>query len=156
MNYYMQLSSVAEFRKIPYFEDQSIPLTNPPEISVQLYGENLGEWCENIATEYGLGWDIQLTENNMYFVFVKGVDRHSTVVFSPDLDNLKNAEYVRDLSVYRNSGLAVGEGQGIDQVRVYLDGGENERRYEEFIDTGLTKNEDTSDLVYQKMVRHIY
>lgn len=153
VNYYMQLSSVAEFRKIPYFEDQSIPLTNPPEISVQLYGENLGAWCENIATEYGLGWDIQLTENNMYFVFVKGVDRHSTVVFSPDLDNLKNAEYVRDLSVYRNSGLAVGEGQGIDQIRVYLDGGENERRYEEFIDTGLTKNEGTSDLVYQKMVR---
>ena len=76
----------------------------------------------------------------MYFVFVKGVDRHSTVVFSPDLDNLKNAEYVRDLSVYRNSGLAVGEGQGLIRF-VYIWTVVRTNEDMKFIDTGLTKNE---------------
>lgn len=150
--YYQQFLAVSEDRAIPYFDTQAPPLTNPPEISVSLYGENLGEWCETIATEYGIGWDVLLTENSMIFKFIQGTDRHTTVEFSPEMDNLKNAEFIRDMSIYRNSGLAVGDGEGFDQYRVFIDGGTGERRYEEYIDTGITKDDDTSDTAYQRMV----
>ena len=151
--YYTELLSVASDREIFYFDDRAIPVTNPPTVTVQLYGENLGEWCESIATEYGLGWDIKLTDNLMYFVFIQGTDRHTTVEFSPELDNLKNAEYVKDLSVYRNSGLATGEGEGIYQYRAEIAGQPNARRYEEFITTSITKDASTSDLTYENMVK---
>ena len=70
VDFYTWENGVAQLRAIPYFTDATIPLTNPPEISVQLNGENLGEWCETIAEEYGLGWGISLFENAMLFYFV--------------------------------------------------------------------------------------
>lgn len=153
VEYYTWQSAVANLRAIPYFYDMTIPLQNPPQISVQLYGENLGEWCETIASEYGLGWGISLYENIMYFVFVVGTDRHTTVEFSPELDNLKNAEYARDLSIYRNAGLATGEGEGYQQTVEDIGTASGAARYEEYIATGLTKAETTSDATYKKQVK---
>jgi len=153
VDFYTWENGVAQLRAIPYFTDASIPLTNPPKISVQLHGENLGEWCETIAEEYGLGWGISLFENAMLFYFVLGTDRHTTVEFSPELDNLKNAEYSRDLSIYRNAGLATGEGEGYLQVSVDIGSSAGASRYEEYIATGLTKDEETTDTTYKKQVK---
>lgn len=153
VDFYEWQNSISNLRAIPYFYDMTIPLQNPPQISVQLYGENLGDWCETIASEYGLGWGISLYENIMYFVFVVGTDRHTTVEFSPDLDNLKNAEYARDLSIYRNAGLATGEGEGYHQTVADIGTAYGAARYEEYIATGLTKAETTSDATYKKQVK---
>lgn len=153
VEFYEWQDSISNLRAIPYFYDMTIPLQNPPQISVQLYGENLGDWCETIASEYGLGWGISLYENTMYFVFVVGTDRHTTVEFSPELDNLKNAEYARDLSIYRNAGLATGEGEGYHQVVADIGTASGAARYEEYIATGLTKAETTSDATYKKQVK---
>ena len=73
--------------------------------------------------------------------------------FSPELDNLKNAEYARDLSIYRNAGLATGEGEGYLQVSVDIGSSAGASRYEEYIATGLTKDEETSDTTYKKQVK---
>jgi soluble cytochrome b562 len=153
VDFYTWENTVAQLRAIPYFTDATIPLTNPPEISVQLHGENLGDWCQTIAEEYGLGWGIGLYENAMLFYFVLGTDRHTTVEFSPELDNLKNAEYARDLSIYRNAGLATGDGEGYHQVVADIGSSAGASRYEEFIATGLTKDEETSDTTYKKQVK---
>lgn len=153
VDFYTWQTGVAVDRAIPYFVDMSIPLQNPPQISAQLYGENLGEWCETIASEYGLGWGVSLYENTMNFIFITGTDRHTTVEFSPELDNLTNAEYARDLSIYRNAGLATGEGEGYHQTMVDIGTSAGPARYEEYIATGLTKAETTSDTTYKKQVK---
>ena len=152
--YYTNYAAVATLRQIPYITAGLIDLPmTPPMLTLSLHGENLGEWIETICTEYGLGWNMYIDETGMNFEFVVGSDKSSTVEFSPELDNLKNAVYTRTLETYRNAALAVGEGEGTDQTQAYIGGSAASARYEAYVDTGLTRDEDVSWLNYQKMVK---
>ena len=152
--YYTAYASVAPLRQIPYITAGLIDLPiTPPMLTLSLHGENLGEWIETICTEYGLGWNMYIDETGMNFEFVVGSDKSSTVEFSPELDNLKNAVYTRTLETYRNAALAVGEGEGTDQTQAYIGGSAASARYEAYVDTGLTRDENVSWLNYQKMVK---
>lgn len=152
--YYTAYASVAPLRQIPYITAGLIDLPiEPPMLTLSLKGENLGEWIETICTEYGLGWNIYIDETGMNFEFIVGTDKSATVEFSPELDNLKNAVYTRTLETYRNSGLAVGEGEGTEQTQAHIGGSSGSSRFEEYIDTGLSKDEGVSQTNYQKMVK---
>ena len=152
--YYTDYAAVAPLRQIPYITAGLIDLPiDPPMLTLSLHGENLGEWIETICTEYGLGWNMYIDESGMNFEFVVGSDKSSTVEFSPELDNLKNAVYTRTMETYRNAGLAVGEGEGTDQTQAYIGGSAASSRFEAYIDTGLTRDEDVTWLNYQKMVK---
>ena len=152
--YYTAYAAVAPLRQIPYITAGLIDLPiTPPMLTLSLHGENLGEWIETICTEYGLGWNMYIDETGMNFEFVVGSDKSSTVEFSPELDNLKNAVYTRTLETYRNAALAVGEGEGTDQTQAYIGGSAASARYEAYVDTGLTRDENVSWLNYQKMVK---
>lgn len=154
VDYYISYAATASLRQIPYVTAGLIDLPfEPPMLTLSLKGENLGEWVENICTEYGLGWNIYIDETGMNFEFIVGTDKSSTVEFSPELDNLKNAVYTRTLETYRNSGLAVGEGEGTEQTQAHIGGSSGSSRFEEYIDTGLSKDEGVSMTNYKKMVR---
>ena len=68
--YYQNELDLQASRQIPYISANGTdPPEDPPSISVQLRGENLGEWMEEICTENHLGWYMDLTESTMYFKF---------------------------------------------------------------------------------------
>lgn len=150
--YYGQYQQMAASRQIPYITG-TVQQIDSPELTLFLQGENLGEWCEEICTEYGLGWNLRIDEDGMDFEFIVGNDYSETVIFSPDMDNLSNATYKRSLEIYRNSGLAVGEGEGTDQIHAYIGDAEGPARYEEFIDTDMTRDPAVSLENYRRMIR---
>lgn len=110
------------------------------EIDLQLLGENIAEWVEEICTTYGYGWDIYIKNNKYVFKLYKGVDRTydqntvTPVVFSPEYDNLLSSSYTYNMSNYQNAALIGGEGEGIDQKTATIGEASGLNRYETYID----------------------
>lgn len=110
------------------------------EIDLQLLGENIAEWLEEICTTYGYGWDIYIKNNKYVFKLYKGVDRTydqsevTPVVFSPEFDNLLSSSYTYNMSDYQNAALIGGEGEGIDQKTATIGEASGLNRYETYID----------------------
>jgi hypothetical protein len=61
---------------------------------VQLLGENIADWLENVGQLYGIGWDVYIKNNKYVFSLKKGTDRtfnqnsvtpviFSTITWSP-------------------------------------------------------------------------
>ena len=69
------------------------------EIDLQLFGENIADWLEEICTTYGYGWDMYIANGKYVFDLYKGTDRTydqdevAPVVFSPEYDNLLSSSY---------------------------------------------------------------
>jgi hypothetical protein len=150
MNWYL---TFAAKRKIPYISFGTSTLTNPPSVDVPSHGENIGELFAVLCEEYGIGWELRVNETGMTFEFVERTDRSATVVFSPDLDNLKNAEYVRSLETYRNAGEVGGEGDGAQQAVVNIGSAEGIARFEEYMDSGIGRETGMSKADYNKLLR---
>lgn len=110
------------------------------EIDLQLLGENIADWLEEICTTYGYGWDIYIKNNKYVFKLYKGVDRTydqntvTPVVFSPEYDNLLSSSYIYNMSNYQNAALIGGEGEGIDQKTATIGEASGLNRYETYID----------------------
>jgi hypothetical protein len=111
-------------------------------IEMQLLGENLAEWLEQICTTYGYGWDVNIQNNKYVFTLYKGTDRTydqsevTPVVFSPEFDNLLSSSYTHNMSDYQNAALIGGEGDGINQRTATIGTATGLNRYEAYIDGG--------------------
>lgn len=111
-------------------------------IELQLLGENIAEWLEEICTTYGYGWDIYIKNNQYVFKLYKGTNRTydqsevTPVVFSPEFDNLLSSSYTYNMSKYQNAALIGGEGDGIDQRTATIGTATGLNRYEAYIDGG--------------------
>lgn len=118
-------------RKIPNLQlDDKANLTDTAEI--QLLGENIAQWLEDVCTQYGYGWDIYIDSGSFIFKLYKGVTR--PVIFSPYFDNLYSSNYSYNLDNYANAALVGGEGDGINQKTATVGSGSGLDRYEQFID----------------------
>lgn len=144
-------------RAIPYMVNgiDSQSGFTPPKITAQLRGENIGEWMENTCIENKFGWDLELTANALTLYVVIGTDRTSTVIFSPDMDNLINAEYVFSKLAYRNSGLVGGDGEGDLKITGEFGASRGISRFEQWLEaTNLTQNQDQiPKATYVKMLK---
>lgn len=111
-------------------------------IELQLLGENLAEWLEQICTTYGYGWDVYIKNNQYTFKLYKGTDRTynqsavTPVVFSPEFDNLLSSSYTYNMSNYQNAALIGGEGSGTSQRTATIGTATGLSRYEAYIDGG--------------------
>lgn len=111
-------------------------------IELQLLGENLAEWLEQICTTYGYGWDVYIKNNKYVFKLYKGTDRTydqsvvTPVVFSPEFDNLLSSSYTYNMSNYQNAALIGGEGEGTAQRTATIGTASGLSRYEAYIDGG--------------------
>lgn len=111
-------------------------------IELQLLGENIADWLEEICTTYGYGWDVYIKNNQYVFKLYKGTDRTynqsevTPVVFSPEFDNLLSSSYTYNMSHYQNAALIGGEGDGIDQRTATIGTATGLNRYEAYIDGG--------------------
>ncbi len=70
-------------------------------------GDNLGEVISQFCEEKGIGIDIlYLPNSSMYSIYVYKFDsKADEIIFSSDLDNLAECEYVQDISDYANVAL---------------------------------------------------
>lgn len=142
-------------RAIPYVNAGIIDIPNPPYITCQLRGENLGEWVASTCADEHFGWDMWLSSSSINYNMAVGTDRHTTVIFSPDMDNLINSEYMKDKSIYKNAALIAGEGEGFNQKMANVGTSTGINRYEAFLTpTELTTNDGAiSDTKYAKMLQ---
>lgn len=110
------------------------------EIELQLLGENLAEWLEEICTTYEYGWDVVINNGKYVFNLYKGTDRTydqssvPPVIFSPTYDNLLSSSYTYNMAEYKNAALIGGEGEGTDQKTATIGDSTGLDRYEDFID----------------------
>lgn len=110
-------------------------------IDMQLLGENLATWLEEICTTYGYGWDVKIDNSKYVFTLYKGTDRtyesgNTPVVFSPEYDNLLTSSYEHNLELYKNAALIGGEGEGTSQRTAAIGTATGLKRYEAYIDGG--------------------
>ena len=109
-------------------------------LDLQLMGENLAEWLEEICTTFGYGWDVSIKNNKYLFKLYKGVNRTydqndvTPVVFSPEYDNLLSSSYSYNMSNYQNAALIGGEGEGTSQRTATIGDATGLSRYEAYID----------------------
>lgn len=130
-------------------------------IELQLLGENIAEWLEEICTTYGYGWDIYIKNNQYYFKLYKGTDRTydqsevTPVVFSPEFDNLLSSSYKYDITSYKNAALIGGEGEGTNQRTATIGTATGLNRYELYVDgSSVSSNGEIITLeTYTKMLQ---
>ena len=108
-------------------------------IDIQLLGENIATWLEEICTTYGYGWDVVIDNSKYVFKLYKGTDRtyesaNTPVVFSPEFDNLLTSSYEHNLELYKNAALIGGEGEGTSQRTATVGTATGMNRYEEYVD----------------------
>lgn len=108
-------------------------------IELQLFGENLADWMEEICTTYNYGWDVYIKNSKYVFKLYKGTDRTYNqssvmpVVFSPEFDNLLSSSYSYNMDGYKNAALIGGEGEGTDQRLASVGTSTGLDRYEAYI-----------------------
>lgn len=104
----------------------STPAGFDVKAEVQVTGDEVGKFLEDICKMYGWGWDIEVDIKNKYFILslYEGKDHSSQqsknpiVEFSPDFDNLISSNYTISKENYKNVAIVAGEGEGADR-RVY-------------------------------------
>lgn len=123
----------------PTDENRIIPLLTigesqgyPETIEKQITGTNLLEAISELCTTYQYGFKFTLQDGQFVFSLYKG--KETSVVFSPEFDNLINTTYQRNTSAYANVALVAGEGEGasrktcsvgnatgLDRSEIYVD-----------------------------------
>lgn len=111
-------------------------------IEIQLLGENIATWLEQICTTYGYGWDVYINNGQYVFKLYKGTNRSydqsevTPIVFSPEYDNLLTSSYSHNMTDYKNAALIGGEGEGTNQRTATIGTSSGLSRYEAYIDGG--------------------
>ena len=103
----------------------------------------------NIPSPYGAYMGFSRSDKKLYYNVYKGQDRSSgsntvsfgikPLIFSEDFDNLTSFEYTKDITNYKNDGVAGGEGEGASRFYYYLYPDYNAKRdgmkrFEQFFD----------------------
>ena len=147
ITYYRWSLASQEDRQIPYIDAGLIDFpTTPPRITAELRGENLGEWLEQICKENRFGWDMVLSDSIITFVFVIGGDKSSTVIFSPEFDNLKTSSYKDSTVGYMNAGIVFGEGDGFHRKVAAVGLSTGYSRYEAAIEADISTDVETGTI----------
>lgn len=151
ITYYRWSLASQEDRQIPYIDAGLIDFpTTPPRITAELRGENLGEWLEQICKENRFGWDMVLSDSIITFVFVIGSDKSSTVIFSPEFDNLKTSSYKDSTVGYMNAGIVFGEGDGFHRKVAAVGLSTGYSRYEAAIEADISTDVETGSISTNK------
>lgn len=118
--------------------DETIKNTN---ISMQFTGNSLYESIQKICNTYGLGFDIELSENYIFlFKLINGEDRsydqneNPYVIFSSKYENFFSSDYLESIKTLKTITLIAGEGEGESRSKVVLGTGSGMERRELFTD----------------------
>lgn len=108
-------------RKIDFIHFGELDGTIFETLEKQITGANLLEKVEEICAEKGVGFRMNLKNNELFFEIYKGTDRSYNqienlhIVFSDEYDNLTDCQYVNQKSEIKNFAYVAGEGEGLDR-----------------------------------------
>lgn len=113
--------------------------TNGDATTRQSSFRNLLEFTDSVLQEYECGARITISGTSLYYDCYEGVDRtynsDNPVIFSLDFENLLSADYLRDVTEFKNFALIGGEGEGLARFyAVYNDSASGYNRREMFVD----------------------
>lgn len=131
-------------------------------ITKQLMGEVVLDALTEILQTYGLGFSLLLDNSKGIFLFCiqKGTNRsrdnpeNMPVVFSENMDNLLQSDYVEDYTTYKNVCLVGGEGEGTARRFSEIGTASGMKRREMFYDgSSISSNEgEVSESDYKQML----
>ena len=153
------ISPTIEARKIADFELEEIQGFDDT-MNLQVTGDNIEEWLEEVCMTYGIGWDVYINNKKFVFHLWKGTDRSYNqdsvpyVVFSKDFDNLLTSDFSLDKSEFRNTALVAGEGEGLDRKTYAIGNYSGLDRYELYVDARdiSSNNGEINDAEYNNML----
>lgn len=146
-------------RKISNFVFKDIYQTTET-MTRQSTGKNLGELIVEICKNYGMGWDVEIKDNDFIFYLYKGVDHsysqkeNNFVVFSREFDNLLSSDYTEVNSDFANVAIVAGEGEGVQRKKVVVGTASGIERCEIWVDSRNSSTNDgqISDIDYIAML----
>lgn len=151
------ISVPAVLRAIPDFVYENQSAENPPIIDsdTQFGNESLYDTINNLCNNYELGWDIvyDFDVNMLVFILKSRVDKtynqsnNTPVIFSTQLENLLNSEYIESSSTEKNAALILGEGDEYNVMyNVYPENptASGLNRKEMVINSGLSRKDDVT------------
>lgn len=136
------ISPTKTARKISCIELGNIDGSITETLEMQTTGDNLLTKIEETSESLSLGFRMPLRNNKIYFEMYKGIDRsynqntNPWIVFKDEHDNLKECEYIKKTSEYKNVFLIATEGEGLDRKILWGSANDNESSI-----TGLDRNE---------------
>jgi len=114
-------------------------------IDLSLRYINLGKELEKIVLSQGWGWDVLFNVENKQFIFdiIEGRDKtassNNPIVFSRELDNVENENYILSAVNTKNAIYVAGQGSGGTRpIASITDGSTGWQRIEEFVDASNT------------------
>lgn len=113
-------------------DTSGLPAMVSEQISYKSIGEKIREYC----TAYGYGYRVRidLRRRLLLYGMYAGTDRHRSVIFSSNFDNLVETDYTDDETKLANTALIGGQGEGSERVLDVFGGGYGVDRYEQFVD----------------------
>ena len=100
------------------------------QASYKNIGEKIRDWC----TANQWGYRIITADQKLYFELYQGTDRHDSVVFSPDYENIAETKYIYDQTGRGNAALVAGAGEGARRKKSEMGTATSLQRYEQYID----------------------
>lgn len=106
----------------------------------QVTNKNLMDYTDKLLQEYGMGAKITLASNEtkLQYVCFDGIDRSydnptgiESIIFSADLGNLIDSDFMQDTVNAKNAALIGGQGEGVERFYSTVEG----------IETGLARRE---------------
>lgn len=117
-------------------------------LTAQVTWDNVGERIRAYCETYGLGYRFLLSSGLLNAEFYKGTDRHNSVIFSNEYENLASTDYTDDKTNMGNVAVVGGEGQGSERTVTTYGTAEGIERYEIFVDSdSLSRSVTYSDLI---------
>ena len=106
------------------FVDSDDPAITGLTIDRQVTGDNVLELIVELCSAYGVGFRVQLTEDNTFaFSLYAGKDHsydqddNPYIVFSPKYENVINSDYIESSQTHKNVSLVAGEDNTVDGKR---------------------------------------
>ena len=90
------------------------------KIEAQHQGESLYDALCEICKKQHIGWRLRLVGGCLKFSLYKGRDKSASVIFSENMNNIAECQFLRSVKDYRNAALIIG-GEDADAGKVYTD-----------------------------------
>ena len=103
-------------------------------LTEQISYQNIGSKVKDYCRKYGWGYRLRHDGNKLKFEIYSGVDRHETVIFSDQYENLISTAYIEDETKQGNVAMTAGAGEGSQREKTVSGEAASVDRYEIFVD----------------------
>lgn len=147
-------------RMIPHLSLAAVEADTAEKQELQVTGKNLLTYLGKVSQVSEIGFKIRYLRTYMEFYTYTGTDHSKNqsenprVIFAAEYDNLGSTEYTYNATDKVTSAYVAGEGEGAARTIIEVDNGETGLdRYESFVDSRSSREDDMTDAQYLEMLR---